>query len=79
MSDLLNYFGILFFAFKSFSQTAPEIEWQNTIGGLVSDGCKVIIDLPDGGFLAADTLQFFFDVFAELSSKTTVKAHIRES
>lgn len=36
-----------------FSQASPEIEWQNTLGGINSDGCRVILKLQGNNLLAA--------------------------
>lgn len=37
--------------FTSYSQTAPGIEWQNTIGGSGSDQLNSIFPTPDGGWI----------------------------
>ncbi|MBC8045856.1 MAG: hypothetical protein H7Y00_03625, partial [Fimbriimonadaceae bacterium] len=49
---LLTCIGILFFVLTSFSQTAPEIEWQNTIGGASSDILTSIQQTSDNGYIA---------------------------
>ncbi len=34
-----------------FSQIAPEIEWQNTIGGTLEDNLQSVEQTPDGGYI----------------------------
>ena len=48
-NNILIAFCMLF-TYPAFSQ-APEIEWQNTIGGSDVDLCNTIIQTTDGGFL----------------------------
>ena len=38
---------LMMICFNSFGQ-APDIEWQNTIGGNEFDACKGIVETPDG-------------------------------
>ncbi len=40
----------------SFAQTAPEIEWQNTIGGYGDDKPEDIKATSDGGYIIAGSL-----------------------
>ena len=43
---------LMMICFNSFGQ-APDIEWQNTIGGNEFDACKGIVETPDGYFLGS--------------------------
>lgn len=48
-------FQFLIFTFYCFSQTAPGIEWQKTIGGNADDNVTAAYQLPDGSCLIAGT------------------------
>ncbi len=43
----------IFDAVVGFSQTAPEIEWQNTIGGNAEDNLQSVEQTIDGGYILA--------------------------
>ena len=48
---LLLFLNVSLLVFNSFSQQAPGIEWQNTIGGSGMDGLSSIQQTNDGGYI----------------------------
>ena len=52
---LLLIFNSAFLFFNSFSQTAPGIEWQNTIGGNSYDALSAISQTADKGYICGGT------------------------
>jgi hypothetical protein len=49
---LLLFLNAPFLILNSFSQQAPGIQWQNTIGGSDFENCRSVFSTPDGGYIA---------------------------